>query len=159
MPFSTKCFHILFKFKLCSVKLPQKLKIAWKLELLVPSLRLVLKLDLFYGFRESSCSSSNLNKNWSKLVFKLVVFVLFRASSNSSSNVLYGFEQARARTFCMVSSKLELFFLSSKQPELLPCTWTFSIFDQTNLMIILRVGHKTHIKSINLYFSKCSSFQ
>ena len=62
MPFSTKCFHILFKFKLCSVKLPQKLEIARKLELLVPSLRLVLKLDLFNGFQESCTDPDSILK-------------------------------------------------------------------------------------------------
>ena len=104
MPFSTKCFYILFKFKLCSVKLSRKLEIARKLELLVPSFRLVLKLDLFYGFRESLCSSSNILYGFeqaraqaqmfymvsSKLKLKLELFVRFRASSSSSSNFLFG---------------------------------------------------------------------
>ena len=110
MPFSTKCFYILFKFKLCSVKLPQKLEIAQKLELLVPSFRLVLKLDHFYGFRESSCLSSNLNKEFeqarararsfcmvsSKLELELKCFIWFRASSSSSSYFFFELETACA---------------------------------------------------------------
>ena len=129
MPFSTKCFYILFKL---FSEASSKARACSKTRAFGPTFRLVLELELKQKIETSSCSSSNFLYGFeqarartfcmvsSKL--ELELFVFFRASSSLSSNVLYGFEQARAQTYGMVSSKLELeiepFFLSSKQTGL-----------------------------------------